>query len=545
MAPGPWRGSELAKVRRTTESKIAMFEDLRVNCAAAIRLCFFVFLFLGGGCGNSLQSEQSQSGLEGTLGPASRSFGDLRARWTPAESALVTKMSRSVARLPPGGKSGGARQAFIREMADVLGESPVPPDLVHRSLRRLVDDGSTLCGGKSCARVLGFEKRDVGPFMDETAQTVLRASFLAKPEHRARRSQIAASLAPHDPRLANERIVALLSRKEGLADPLTETCFIPTQVAFGLRSNPKPFFLPGSISEGQRSLDFRSSAPKSFQGNTGACHFFAFSEMLKNLRTPEASALRKIDIERTFVEIWARSMGQNLTEGLTREVEKIRFLGTRVLMHVRNAKVLGQSEEEARAMWSQSLEPHWRMSDQAGNAKNDFKHLYTHGAVIRNTHLPALTIADIEDITTAIMNARMGLIRRMILQDEVLDETIVANAMVEPMRRLFAVVMQTTEVQRAPVRDEIRKFGIMHQAFDKKNLKASIDQFMKEFAKRGPLYVSANRHATTVVGYDAKARIFYIRDSADPLRRDYTPVDFDEFFNYLVSYSAVYPLPQR
>lgn len=494
------------------------------------------------GCGTPKPASSSSYGAA-SIGPRKTlaEAGSLRSR--ADDAALARIFARHlVEKAGLGMAHNTSAKTILREelIRAVEKNAGVSPDSVHRTLRMLVDDDANLCAGTSCARILGFGKKDVNRLMDEAAHAVEISPTLAKPEQKERKTRILASFTSRLREAATQKIVSFLPLRKGLPAAFEGTCAVSTEVSFGLRSKANPFFLPSSWLRDKKTIDFRTKNPKSFQGNTGACHVFAFAEMLKGAPIPEVSHLKNLDVERTFVEIWARSLGRNLEEALIKEVETITGRGQRVREHVAEAKAQGQTAEQAYAPWNEHLPYAWRMGDQEGNAVVDFEHIFLYGAVLKDSGLPRITIQQVESLTDDLMNARLDLIRRMALQGEALDKTAVARAMVAPMRALFKVAEEATAAHRAVAREEISKLTYRATVFDRTRLSQSIEQFMSDFARTGPLYIHRESHATAVVAYDAKAKLFYIRDSSDPKKRAYTPVDYDEFFNYLTGYVAVY-----
>ena len=141
------------------------------------------------------------------------------------------------------------------------------------------------------------------------------------------------------------------------------------------------------------------------------------------------------------------------------------------------------------------------------------------------------------------MNARMGLIRRMILEQKDLDDSEIVRMVLDPIRAIFFLAQESTDGQRAAIREEIRQLGFRSVEFNPMDMRESIDMFMEDFSRSGAIYIQAGSHAKAVVAYNPKTRTFYLRDSANSRRQDYSHVDWDEFFNNLTYYGTVYQKP--
>jgi hypothetical protein len=291
------------------------------------------------------------------------------------------------------------------------------------------------------------------------------------------------------------------------------------------------------VIKGNEPMDFRQNSPKKFQGKVGACHVFATAELLNHTRFPEIKISKQIDIERTFLEIWARTLGSSLDEAVDLELESLQHLSKVRREHMARGDREGASKTKSFNSFVKESSYFFWLYKQAGTAEFDFDHIQKLGAPLVHQRVNPITIDDLEKMGESIALARLR-----IMEAETFGENLAlsresrVNMLREAFKPIFQLAQESMKWDRSLIKKELQQFKLESRDFDSSRPSESIASFLTELRSKGPLYIVGNQHATVVVGFEPQKKVFWIRDSDDPLSRDYVTLYADELFNSLKSY---------
>lgn len=508
---------------------------LRQVVGAWLALFFCVGCARGSGSGQESASELAGKPLV-LLG---ESFHAAAPRTDDVMRRAARQAIQSAQTLRRGIPSVSARQVVVRSLVDVVGrEGKIPSDQLHGLLYDLVEPRSQLCDKASCARLLGFEIKDINPLMDQALNDVRTSRAFASSSQAKVQKDLLASLGRPPVPASREKLMGWGIPNPGPKWLLAGTCAGGTLASYGLRSLGSFQHLAGQLNPFKNTIDYRNELPKKFQGQTGSCHLFATVELFRHSLRPEFQAVKKIDIARSFAEIWARSLGGSLDQAIENEVKVFKILNIGRTLTVRDYLKKGMSKADASEIYFKEASFQIRYYPQGGTGLDDFAYFREHGAILEDANLRPLAMQDL-----AALGEELALVRSMLLrlatdrgQENVHPEAI-RTAVRPVMEKIFAVAAESLHApHRVPLKKELQDVEMVARTFDAKTPQDSIRDFMETFQQHGPMYVGRASHATLVVGYNSWRRRFLLRDSDDPLERPYIEVSADAFFNNLRLY---------
>ena len=503
---------------------------LRLRCSILAAACLWLM-----SCAPAKSAGQPGSDIKGLLKPFALEWEQLPPKPLDVLGRVGASLARTTSHGAPaiqGPIQRAALQASLFAEINALGG--IHPDDLHFILRQLVADEGPACGGQSCARAFGFDQQGVNHELDLAAAVVAADPRLALPEQAALKRQLSASLGRTD-------LGAMLkSWREALPGALARqttldgTCAAGTRAAFGLRTAEAFRLFAHTLRAWPGSVDFRKSGPRPFQGRTGACHLYALAELFAHSPRNELIQTRAIDIQRTFVEIWTENWGGGIEQALARERNLMANLEqARQRYRTTNpAESPRQSFDRFIRKYSLGI----RYAFHGGYGKDDFNYLRLHGAVSAKSGLPTITTDELEALGEQLAIARLRLLESWAFHGQSLPEGQFEALLRPALTRVFQLAAESKAAERQVVKDELARRRLVYQIFDGGD-PAQVGAFLRDLRRQGPLYIEGRGHATTVVGYDSVKRLFYIRDSDDPLERTYVEVDADELFNYLKAYA--------
>lgn len=445
---------------------------------------------------------------------------------------IIQKHPRASSRKVP------SRDDFQNTLISELAELPttIPSDQLHRGLRQMLQENT--CGGAACSRVFGLEVDDVSKVMDQAQAETNLSQVLHDSAKLRLKERILQSLRPSTLREKLASLKAQIGPIRGKSTSFDGTCAIPMAQAFGLRSNPEtPAAKAARHLQDGKSLDLRQNGPKKFQGKVGACHVFAAAELLNHSPIKNLSISRKIDIERAFVEIWMRNLGSSLDEAIGLELEALQHLNKVRRNYLTKGEREGLSKIKAFNNFVRDSSYFFWLNKQAGTASFDFDHWQKFGAPLINQGLRPLTTDDLEKMAEALALARLRIMEAETFGgDLALAYEARKDLLRQALEPIFRLGQESMRLNRSAVKKELNAIKLTERSFDSTNPNEGIAAFLRDLETNAPLYIVGNQHATVIVGYDAKTNMFWVRDSDDPLGRDYVPLSADELFNSLDTY---------
>jgi hypothetical protein len=422
-------------------------------------------------------------------------------------------------------------------------EGPIPSNQLHGLLYDILEPRSTACGGASCGRVFDVDIHEINREMDEVLAEVQNSPTLADFKHRQLKENLEFSLTKPKKISFVDNLMGTGEMPKSAWSSLDGTCAGGTLLSYGLRSLGAFKSVVGSLNPFKNTIDYRNGMPKKFQGMTGSCHLFATIELLRHHRDPGFKNAKNIQIERTFAEIWAKSLGSSLHEALENEIKVFGILQVtqRVTLRTYEGKGLSKGEAVQKALQEASFQI--RFYPQGGSGLDDFAYLKENGAVLDDGTMRPLPLKELEALGEELALARVGLLRKAGLDGpSAVTPDMIRTAMRPIMAKIFSLAEESRgKAGRMVVARELEDYEMISKRFDTQSMQGSIQDFMETLEKHGPLYVGTERHATLLVAYNSWRKRFFIRDSADELGRSYVELRADEFFNRLRLYYYLVP----
>jgi hypothetical protein len=385
--------------------------------------------------------------------------------------------------------------------------------------------------------------------MDDMVRAVRESPTLSQENRRPLREKLLASLRRPDRKFIWDGSKVGLTRDGRNFSSLDGTCVVPALQAFGLRTlGGYPDFL-NRLKGGKNSIDYRNNSPKPSQLSTGACHLFATVEMFKHVKNPGLSASKTIDIPYTFAEIWSFKLGLNAEDAITKELKFLDSLESAQLEYINELAVkdgVSANVKNRELLFKQAVDRfgmQMRFEGHGNSPFGDFRYISTNGAVHAGHSLPPLSMEQIESLGEKIALARLRVVEQTVLRKAPMTAS-EKRAFVEgPIRELFTIADRSRKAPRETVKNEVKLYKLEFRPFNVANKPQLEEKFFNDLRLHGPVHIDVNSHSTIVAGYDARKRVFFIRDSDDPLNRPYTEVHQDELFAQLKAYYVMLRKP--
>jgi hypothetical protein len=443
--------------------------------------------------------------------------------------------------------SNNGKVTFQKSFLAALKDAPaIAPDQTYQIIRTTLEDPDG-CAGVSCGRIFGIAKNDINPLMDDLEQAVRSSGKLSETENRSLRDKILSSLQRMSPESSWKRAKKGLTRDGQNFSSLSGTCAVPALQALGLRSlGSYPDFL--SRLKGSKSrIDYRNQTPKPSQLSTGACHLFATVELFKHAKGQSFNASKNIDLPYTFAEIWSSKLGLNADDAINKELKFLESLEKAQLDLMQNimisnaANPSSKSREELFKIAVNEYGLQMRFEGHGNSPLGDFRYLSSNGAVQAGHSLPKVSMEQIETLGEKLALARLRVVEQTVLKQKPMTPD-VKKALIEgPIKELFAIAERSRKASRDAVKNELKQVKLELKAFNVSNKPELEQQFFSDLKTFGPIHVDVNSHSTAVVAYDPQKKLFFVRDSDDPLNRPYTGIHQDELFAQLRAYYIMRP----
>jgi hypothetical protein len=307
------------------------------------------------------------------------------------------------------------------------------------------------------------------------------------------------------------------------------TCGVPASVAYGAAASGAPSPTSGH----HRTIDFRHDRPKPFQGATGACHVFSMISMIDHSHHADLQQIGTIDPNRTFLDYWAASLGGSVEDALDRELRYLRQLTGSLKAGAERDTKAGVPAAMAHEKWRYRAARHVLMYGQGGHAITDFLRFRLWGAVMQDSSIPPLSLGELERLSLEVGDARMEVVDALMESD--LTEYQIYLIMRKPLEKVFQLAKDNRRFRR-PLENKLGHYTLDKVLFDQAHNQESAKKFFQALETYGPLGISRNSHATTVVAYDKDKRVFYVADSADRFAKDYTPISEAALLSNLKAY---------
>ena len=422
-------------------------------------------------------------------------------------------------------------------------EGPIPPDQLHGLLYDLVEPRSKACGGANCGRVFGIDTESINRELDDLLKDVQTSPTLADPKHRALKKDLVESLAYPKIKSQKDLLMGRNAKGPAASASLDGTCAGGTLMAYGLRTLGSFQSVVGNLNPFKNTIDYRNNMTKKFQGMTGSCHLFATIELFRHHPDDGFKNAKNISIERTFAEIWAKSLGESVDQAVENEIKTFHVFQISQRLILRSFEGQGLSKGEAVQKALQEASFHIRFYPQGGSGLDDFAYIKEHGAVVGDGAMRPLPMKELEDLGEELALARVSLLRKSGMEGpSAISPDLIRSTMRPIMAKIFALANESRTVSgRMAVSRELEGYEMVSKRFDARDIQQSIKEFMDILQKHGPLYVGTDRHATLLVAYNSWRNRFLIRDSDDKLGRPYVELSGDQFFNRLRLYYYLSP----
>lgn len=494
-------------------------------------------------CGPSTEHPQTDSEVMGFGALGRGNFSSFfRSPDIKPGSALFDSMKASIVRVSQARAFNKIEFAAKSEFQtavfrEVIKHRGVLSDQLHDTLRQIL--ASSDCDGGSCARVFGVEPGQVDQLMDDMLVVAEKSEALQAPETASARDAIRNSLR----RLKPEKTLAeirgwIQSLKKGKTS--TEgTCLVPAVTAFGIRSNgPFPEYTPAN--HGQKSVDYRNpQIHMKAQGSTTTCHTFAMTSLLSHSQQKGLTTAKSLDVERTVLAIWVAKLGRDVESALRDEVE---FLQKLLRIHQDIVQLIPPVKRESadRLFMFRSFMT-TKLYKAGGTSLENFDYLQEYGGVSQNAKRPPLDFKKVEELTSALTIARYKYLTTCIKERRPITPEGVNQALRQRLLNIFDFAKKADLTPDGTVARELKRFQHVQVNVDKADAAKTLDQITKALATHGPIYVSANGHATTLVGYDKDRRTFWFTDSQDKYSRPYISLAEENIIRNIKSYSYIKP----
>lgn len=425
----------------------------------------------------------------------------------------------------------------------------IHPDQLHRVLRQVLDLKMDACGGGSCGKVLGIRPDEINDFLDEILQKIEK-SYEDEASHLSESQiKILASSLKRPPmvwRVHDFEVPVPAPRPKSSMPEFDGLCPLALVQSVGFRSNNAIEMREMRISASKttESIDYRRKESRRHQGASGACHTFAMAALLSHSKYSQIVSGRRLSPERLLIENWAINLGKSPQEAAKKDLEKLH----RLAAEFRQAREVGGdlsslTPEEATKKFINQHYVELTIKDQGGNALRNWSHISKQGALTDDAAVPKLSMAEIEDLTRNIARARIHAIRSILMfdLDRVSSEGL-ARSLITAYEPIFARAKEGQLVSRGDIRRELSRFKLKSRDFRRDRTEESLGGLIKDLIEYGPVHAATSNHAFTIVGFDAKKRRFYVRDSQHIDGLDYEEVPLDELASSLSSYQVIEPI---
>jgi hypothetical protein len=462
---------------------------------------------------------------------------------TAAEiSRFFLGFKSNMGRVSAAGIKNSEKENFKGVLARTLVDVPnIPPDQLYQAIRSTLEN-SEACDGVPCGRIFGIDTAEINATLDDLEHKIATNPELQKPEKRSVQAKLLASLHRVDIKNIWNNAKVRFSRDGKNGASLEGTCVIPALQAFGLRSNPPSPGLSSGFQGPSKNIDYRNNLSKPSQLSTGACHLFATVETFKHSKLSGLDKVKEIDIPYTFAEMWSKNLGQNVDDAIVKELKFMDDLELAHLSYMNEIFARGGigdtfvSLEKGFSKAVENFSVHTRFSGQGNNALVDYLYLANEGAVSTGHGLPPISMDQVEKIGEKLALARLRILEERLLKKNSLSVEQKKAFLEGPIRELFAISARSKSADRGAIKKELTAYKLRTRPFNILKRQEQITGFFADLRDHGPLHINANSHSTVVVGYNARNKMFYIRDSDDPLNRPYTEVHQEEIFSNIRDY---------
>ncbi len=425
----------------------------------------------------------------------------------------------------------------------------IHPDQLHMVLRQVLDLNLDACSGVSCGKVLGIRPDEINDFLDDILKKLENsveddASHLSESQIKILASSL--KKPPMVWRVHDFEVPVPAPRPKSSMPEFDGLCPLALAQSVGFRSNNAIEMREMRISPSTttESIDYRRRESPRHQGASGACHTFAMASLLSHSKYPQIGAGRRLSPERLLIENWAMNLGKSPQEAAKKDLEKLHHLAA----DFRQAREVGGSlsgftPEEATKKFINQHYVELTIKDQGGNALRNWSHIVKQGALTDDAALPKLSIPEIEGMTRNLARARIHAIRSILMfgLDRASSEGL-ARSLIKAYEPIFARAKEGQLVSREDIRKELSRFKLKSREFRPDRTEESLGGLIKDLIKYGPVHAATSNHAFTIVGFDAKKRRFYVRDSQKNDGFDYEEVPADELAASLSSYQVIEPI---
>ena len=492
-------------------------------------------------CGPSSQLDLEDSGVMGFGAGIKGDFGSLfrSPDVKPAQSilsGLKTSIGRARQSTAIKAMSNAAKSEFQAAVfREVIKNRGVLSDQLHDALRTILVSND--CDGASCARIFGIKPSQVDGVMDEMLQKAEQSEALKAPESASDRQAVFSSLQRLKPDQKLARIREWFQSLKKSKSSSEGTCLVPAVTAFGTRSNgPFPEYAPST--QNLQGIDYRN--PKidvKSQRSTNTCHTFAMTSLLAHSPQKELAKAKELDVERTVVAIWLAQLGRDVDSALSDEME---FLEKLYRIHqTALQKVPTIKRENAKRILLIESFLAAKLYKQGGNSLDNFQYLQRFGGVSQNPKIPSLDFKKVEDLTVELSLARHNYLFKCLNDKTQVTREGVEEALREPLAKIFDFAKASHINPDPAVAKELRRFEHIRIDVDKSDVSKTVAQITADLKAHGPLYISANGHATTLVGYEKDRQVFWITDSRDKHGRPYIQLAEEDLVRTIKTYSFI------
>ena len=425
----------------------------------------------------------------------------------------------------------------------------IHPDQLHRVLRRVLDLNMDDCGGVSCGKVLGIRPEEINDFLDDILKKLEKSTEGDATQLSESQIKILASSLKRPPmvwRVHDFEVPVPAPRPKSSMPEFDGLCPLALVQSVGFRSNNaiemnEVRISPSTMTE---SVDYRRKEPPRHQGASGACHAFAMASLLSHSKYSQIGSGRRLSPERLLIENWTINLGSSPQEAAKKDLEKLQ----RLAAEFRQARGVGGrlsgfTPEQASKKFIDQHYVELTIKDQGGNALRNWSYIMKQGALTDDAAVPKLSIEQIEDLTRNVARARINAIRSILMFD--LDSAStegLARSLIKAYEPIFARAKEGQLVSRDDIRKELSRFKLKSRDFRRDRTEESLGGLIKDLIKYGPVHAATSNHAFTIVGFDAKKRCFYVRDSQHIDGFGYEEVPLDELASSLSSYQVMEPI---
>jgi hypothetical protein len=447
-----------------------------------------------------------------------------------SKSLLHRSTGKTFATNPTVSTKASLRGALFSE---IIAQKGITREQISQVLKEVLDTSGNPCNGVSCAQIFGVRRDQIDEFIDESYTLTLQSRALAEAANTERRAYLIASLQRQYDETFETQLARFMSRDSGQNNASAGTCMISTQSAYPQNSASEKITATLSKVSPNQTIDYRNTSTKNFQGATGACHLFSTLAIFEHSPDPDLENLRNIDIQRSFIDYWADNLGGNIEKALSSEVVYLKEMANFRSQFVEAQIQQGLSESAAHEKWRYRAYPNITMFAQGGYAITNFMRFKTFGVILKDAKIPHLSVNEIESLASEIAQSRMKVI------DTLMDKSIPEHEIMEMLRPGLKKIFKIAEDNRHHPRHrapELDRYTMEKVNFDSSQNPEDIKKFFDTLRKHGPVGISRKGHATSVVAFDAEKHVFYVRDSADRFRMDYTPINEQSMFEHLKAY---------